>query len=230
MEDPTEIIKMSGYCNRTLNEMAIDSLKDCLSKKHFVNYKKDITYVFNKHGHRDEEWPTDLSDVIWCLGDSATLGIGQPFEETWPRVLQKKVGKRCINIATAGCSNDTIRLRAQFISKTFAPKTMVVMWSHLNRRRTNDIDVQYDENDFGDEADTENFLQNFKTVNDLPIQIIHTIFPKALNNNIKDVIDSETKHCIIHFDKLDLARDFYHFDIKTSEHVVDRIHDKIRKL
>ena len=48
-------------------------------------------------------------------GDSFTAGIGQPQEETWPQLLQKKIGKRCLNLGEDGCSNDTIYLRIKKI-------------------------------------------------------------------------------------------------------------------
>jgi len=60
----------------------MDTLELCLNKEYFKSYTKQISYRYNSKGFRDDEWPEDLSDVIWCVGDSFTVGIGQPFEET----------------------------------------------------------------------------------------------------------------------------------------------------
>jgi hypothetical protein len=76
----------------------MDTLEKCLDKDHYLSYTKDISYRYNSRGFRDHEWPEDLSDVIWCVGDSFTVGIGQPFEETWPNILQKQIGMRCLNL------------------------------------------------------------------------------------------------------------------------------------
>lgn len=205
----------------------LDSLTECLDKDHFRNYRKKITYNYNTNGFRDHEWPEDLSDVIWCVGDSFTVGIGQPFEETWPKLLQKKVGKRCLNLGEDGCSNDTIALRIKEIFKLHNPRLIVVMWSYLARRRINSENVPYDKNDFGDDKDMANFSKNFKIVNDLPINIINLLIPFGFNN-IK-LLKEKYKN-LIFTKQLDYARDHHHFDIKTSKHVINLIKEKIENL
>jgi len=227
-----KIMKTARNQKITLNELGTDSLTECGNKDHFLNYKKKITYKFNEYGYRDDEWPSDLSDVIWCVGDSATMGVGQPFEETWPQILQKKISKRCLNISSGGCSNDTMRVRAQFIHENFKPKTMIIMWSFISRRRIEDKDMQYDKKDFGVKSNILNFLRNFEKVNKLPIKIIHSIIPNELNelsndDRIKYLIDKKTKKSIVYFQILDYARDHHHFDIKTSELVTNLMIEKI---
>ena len=145
----------------------MDNLELCNNRQHFLNYSKKITYEYNSRGFRDTEWPEDLSEVIWCVGDSFTVGIGQPHEETWPAMLQKKIGKRCINIGDDGCSNDTISLRVNKIYDLYKPKLIIVMWSYLHRRRTDDRNVHFDKNDFGNKADFNNFIKNYKTISKL---------------------------------------------------------------
>ena len=149
----------------------VDSLQECRNLRHFKNYKKSINYQYNSRGFRDKEWPVDLSDVIWCVGDSFTVGIGQPFKETWPQLLQKKTGKRCINLGQDGCSNDSLTLRIKEIVKNHKPKLIVVMWSYFARRRTNNEDKHHDKKDFGREKDLQNFADNFSCVNKLPTKI-----------------------------------------------------------
>ena len=138
----------------------MDTLEKCLDKDHYLSYTKDISYRYNSRGFRDHEWPEDLSDVIWCVGDSFTVGIGQPFEETWPKLLQKKLGERCLNLGEDGCSNDTIALRIKEIFKLHNPRLIVVMWSYLARRRIDGENVFHDKNDFGDDKDLVNFSKN----------------------------------------------------------------------
>ena len=128
--------------------------------EHFNNYPKKVYYKYNSKGFRDNEWPEDVSDVIWCVGDSFTLGCGQPQNESWPALLEKITNKRCINLGQDGASNDTIALRVQEIQKVYNPKLIVIMWSYLHRRRVNGIDQLHDKNDFGDAADIKNFLKN----------------------------------------------------------------------
>ena len=215
--------------------------------EHFNNYPKKIYYKYNSKGFRDNEWPEDVSDVIWCVGDSFTLGCGQPQNESWPALLEKITNKRCINLGQDGASNDTISLRVQEIQKVYKPKLIVIMWSYLHRRRVNGIDVGSDKNDFGDDADIKNFLKNYDAVNSLPTKIIHLTVPLSMYNDgnelmkqsertaygneisepIKKKILFLIKNNVTEVKQLDFSRDGHHFDIKTSLGIVHLINKKI---
>ena len=202
----------------------MDTLEKCLDKDHYLSYTKDISYRYNSRGFRDHEWPEDLSDVVWCVGDSFTVGIGQPFEETWPQVLGNKTGKRCINLGEDACSNDTMSLRSQEICKLYNPKLIVVMWSYFQRRRINNKNVHHDKTHFGNKEDMENFAKNFKIVNELPTNIINLLVPLAFND-VKS-LKEKYKNTIL-TRNIDYARDHHHFDIKTSIAVSGLIIKKI---
>lgn len=221
-----------------LKESGIDSIEKCKNKNHFINYSKDISYQYNSKGFRDEEWPADTDNVIWCLGDSFTVGIGQPFRETWPQLLEKKTKIKCLNLGENGCSNDTLALRAKELITVYNPKNLVIMWSYFSRRRISDIDVHYDKKDFGNEKDLKNFAQNFISVDKLKSNIIHLMIPLAFISDKKiseylickkfKLLNKEQFDKIIYFEQLDYARDYHHFDIKTSELVCNLIADKLK--
>jgi hypothetical protein len=63
----------------------------------YYAYPHHIDYKFNSRGLRDEEWPKNLTDVIWAVGDSATLGIGVPYQTTYVNVLKKLTNEHVIN-------------------------------------------------------------------------------------------------------------------------------------
>lgn len=222
------------------NYSGTDCLELCLNRQHFLNYSKKITYEYNSKGFRDKEWPKDLNDVIWCVGDSFTVGLGQPVQETWTRLLEKKIGKRCINLGEDGCSNDTISLRVKEINKLYKPKLIITMWSYLHRRRVDNKNVHVDKKDFGPGKDLENFKKNFIEINKLDCKIINLLIPNilTLETNSKDL--KFTKYILEKFylkkndlkniniiPQLDYARDYHHFDIKTSKYVVDLLIKKI---
>ena len=212
-------------------KLGLDTLEECFDKDHYLSYTKNISYRYNSRGFRDHEWPEDLPDVVWCVGDSFTVGIGQPFEETWPQVLEKKIGKRCINLGEDRCSNDTMSLRIQEICKSYTPKLIVVMWSHLQRRRVNDENVHHNKNDFSNSRDLKNFIKNYKLCANVQTDIIHSIIPDVFTEknlkNIQYILQHEEIEDIISFPQLDYARDHNHFDIKTSELVTDLMIEKI---
>jgi len=236
-----DILKIKDKVKYNLNYTGLDNLNDCLNKEHFINYKKKVTYNYNSRGFRDEEWPIDLNDVIWCIGDSFTVGIGQPYEETWPFLLQKNIGKRCLNLGESGCSNDTISLRIKEIYKLYQPKLIIVMWSYLHRRRIDDKNAYFDEKNFGLEEDLENFKKNFTEVNNLNCKIINLLIPNilALEINRREIklatryilkklnLKKDDLKTINVVPQLDYARDYHHFDIKTSEYIVNLLIKKI---
>ena len=204
----------------------MDTLESCYDKDHYLSYTKDISYRYNSRGFRDHEWPEDLSDVVWCVGDSFTVGIGQPFEETWPQLLENKTGKRCLNIGQGGCANDTMALRIREICKLYKPKLIVVMWSYFSRRRIDGENVQFDKNDFGVERDIKNFHRNFSLCQKLNVNLINFTVPCAFD----DITYLEKKYPELKsIRQLDYARDHNHFDIKTSTGICDLIERKINK-
>lgn len=218
----------------------MDCIEKCFDRQHFLNYSKKINYEYNSKGFRDKEWPEDLSDVIWCVGDSFTVGIGQPFKETWPQLLEKKIRKRCLNLGEDGCSNDTISLRSKEIFKLCQPKLLIVMWSYFHRRRINGQDILSDKNSFGSKEDIKNFLNNFEIVNTLPTKVIHLLIPNSFIDIDKwsrkkleyiftksNLLTYKQVKDILTFPQLDRARDYHHFDVKTSKHICDLIFKKI---
>jgi hypothetical protein len=219
-------------CKPESDTSGIDSLDLCLDQEHFRSYHKDISYRYNSRGFRDDEWPEDLSNVIWCVGDSFTVGIGQPIEETWPCLLQEKIGKRCLNLGEVGCSNDTIAMRVKEICKLHSPKTIVVMWSYWSRRRINNKDVHHVKSDFGVGEDLRNFVKNYESCLNEKTIIIHSIIPKedSFKKLPAYILKKQGIQDIISFPQLDYARDHHHFDIMTSQLVTDLMVEKINNI
>ena len=231
MEPEPHMLKIPNRIGLPESEYSgIDSLEECHDRKHFLNYSKKISYRYNSRGFRDHEWPQDLSEVIWCVGDSFTVGLGQPFEETWPQLLEKKLGRRCLNVGEDGCSNDTLSMRIQEISRLYKPKHIIVMWSYLSRRRVNNVNVHHDKKSFGFKEDVTNFVKNYAIVNQLP-NIVNLIVPNAttrpdtLNKFLKKLLNKEKNNYpkLLNFQVIDLARDGLHFDVNTSTNITKLI-------
>ena len=230
--------------------VGIDHRDQCSDQQHFDQYSKVVQYDHNSKGFRDEEWPSDLQNVVWCVGDSFTVGLGQPQTETWPYLLQKRTGRRCLNIGENGASNDFIATRSKQIIKEHPNCDIVIMWSYFNRRLKWDIDAGKDENvpidpnDWGYEADIKNFADNFLSVCKLQPKAIHLLVPnaltfmkqkynkkifitllkkiKVLNNGTVEEVNWNIDQFkkILFYSQQDYARDGHHFDIKTSQSIV----------
>jgi len=78
-----------------------------------------------------------------------------------------------------------------------------------------------------DEEDIENILHNIYQVlesNDCNTKIIHTFIPNFVPKSFKGVVESKVKGLVIPEIKvLDLARDGHHYDILTSQSLVNQI-------
>jgi hypothetical protein len=198
------------------------------------------------------------------VGDSFTVGLGAPAQHTWPAVLQRRTGRRCINVSLDGASNNWIARTALAILSEFPTADVVVHWSFLHRREIdlntalqkkfnlfynnvrdsswpNCTFAEFDQlprhiqleltqmhgwntDIFGDDrvtqyiySDHNQDIENTKTcIQQLPSTVIHSHIPNWAppHTKINNIISTQ---------QVDLARDGFHYDIKTSELLVDKI-------
>jgi len=176
---------LGSRANQRLSNSGMDDPRGCLDLDHYNAYPHTVEYSYNSRGFRDHEWPTDFTELtnsIWCVGDSFTVGLGQPFDHIWPQVLEKRIGKRCINISMDGASNDWIARHCHDIIKIIQPKNVVIMWSYTHRREDSS---EY----LTDEArrlhaghttwqqDLDHWVDLVHATKKLPCHVIHTTVP-----------------------------------------------------
>jgi len=125
---------LPSRANRRWTHTGMDSPEHCRDPEHFRSYPHTVEYHYNSRGFRDDEWPEELDQAIWCVGDSFTVGVGSPRSHTWPWILQQRTGRRCINVSMDGASNNWIARQAVQILEQVAPETMIIHWSYLHRR------------------------------------------------------------------------------------------------
>lgn len=185
--------------NKIWNYSGIDSPSDCLDRKHFDNYPYLVDYRYNSRGFRDLEWPemSVLVDSIWCVGDSFTVGIGAPYNHTWPAVLKSVSKKNTINVSMDGASNDWIARKTLSILDAVSPKNIVIQWSFFSRAESTittlsdeDRRKQFNHNDISLRNQFDNFKKNFLLIESAKSKtnIIHSFVPKAfLLPDIKNI-------------------------------------------
>lgn len=235
--------------NLTTSTSGIDSLELCPDQTYFKNFKYDVVYNYNSRGFRGEEWPETIQEAqsaIWCIGDSFTVGLGSPYNHAWPQVLQKKSNNQIINVSMDGASNEWIAKTAIEILNEVKPINMVLMWSYIHRRhgiRDTDLkrniiidDEQLRQHyiDSTDIEDMENFSQCVQSL--LPwkdqTNFIHLTIPSYAPSNLIDqghaILCQHYTNVVPYFVQLDFARDFHHFDLLTSQHVVKEIVDLLK--
>ena len=172
--------------NKYWHESGMDCENLCFDKVHFLKYPHAIDYRYNSRGYRDQEWPDDLYNAIWCIGDSYTVGLGSPLMHTWPYILQQTSKQRIINISMDGASNDWIARKSLEIIRRIAPKNLVIHWSFFSRGEKENKDRPDDERLIPTKYLTiknqfENFKNNFDLLetNKKDVNIVHSFIPNA---------------------------------------------------
>jgi hypothetical protein len=98
--------------------------------------KIDISYHINENGFRiSNRNYIELENIIACFGCSNTFGIGIKWEETWPYLLNQKLGDNFLvkNYGVSGASNDMIaRLICNYLSK-HKPKAICCFFPEIFR-------------------------------------------------------------------------------------------------
>lgn len=170
-------------------ESGIDSLKHCLDKNYFRNYPNQVEYSYNSRGFRDTEWPadTELKHAVWCLGDSYTVGLGSPYNHTWPYLLSQKLSRRCINVSLDGASNQWIARKIKCLLESVNPSLICVQWSHLHRcehpdvRRTDEDRRQHVAKEISMDNQYQIFSDILQSIEDSKgvTKIIHSVIPAS---------------------------------------------------
>lgn len=229
--------KLDSRCNVTADTHGMDTLDRCLDKQHWKKYPYPITYTFNSRGYRDAEWPENLQDAVWCVGDSFTVGVGQPYEHIWPVVLSQRTGQRTINVSMEGASNEYIRDKVIAICKTISPRYVVVQWSYTHRRQKPDTTLTDEERRihyneiYNPEvfSDTKNTIECINSVEHCKqsTRVIHSFVPLFVGPKehiVKELIKKTFANALMTTDneQVDYARDYHHYDILTVNRYVER--------
>lgn len=225
--------------NEECDYTGIDSLEKCFDKNHFKNYPHKISYKFNSRGFRDDEWPENLENCIWCFGDSFTVGLGQRYENIWPKLLQSEINQRTIVVSINGASNEWLSRKITELVKEISPKNIIVQWSYVNRRERilapgeslTDMErrIWLDE-DATHEDDIINTLSCIKkvqtTCDDYKTVIVHSFVPRFLMTGDATRFFDEffnLSPLFVPLIQVDFARDYLHYDLKTSTIFVKEI-------
>ena len=132
---------LSSRCNVTESTSGMDTIDKCCDPVHWKQYPYPVVYQYNSRGYRDHEWPDDLARAVWCFGDSFTLGIGLPGDQTWPSLLGNLLQQRTLNISLDGASNQWILRKIQELLPIVVPKTIVIQWTFTHRRELSQSDL-----------------------------------------------------------------------------------------
>lgn len=214
-------VSILSYKDFKSNGFGMDTLQNCKDKDWFNKFPDAVSYEFNSRGFRDAEWPEDLKDAVWCIGDSFTIGIGLPSNQTWPSLLSKVIPQNVINVSRNGASNDYIARISKIIKTQINPYAIIHQWSYIHRRELPNLaQVRYLNS--SPEDDIENLIQNIKSTNDE--RNIHSMIPyfEPPGDFAISRLKKENFLNVIYDNKqLDFGRDYYHYGVETAKKYVD---------
>ena len=129
--------------NTTTSWYLADSQENYLKKPHPVYDDKSISYTWNSHGYRSDEFDPG-ADAIMVLGCSHTMGFGLPTEHAWPWMLRDRINPKLklYNLAISGASCDCVVRTAYKVLAILQPRYLFVLWPDLSRREVQ-LDQQY---------------------------------------------------------------------------------------
>jgi len=224
----------------------MDSLKNCVNKMHFLTYPYAVKYSFNSRGFRGDEWPEDLSDVVWAIGDSFTLGVGSPLTHTWPHQLQTRLGRRCINVSLDGASNKWISRRTQQIIAEVSPQLVVVQWSFLHRDESPNLDLSDEDRRIHvNLADSElshltGFIEAVSGVEEAKsktnTKVIHSFIPNSatfttdLKNSWNNICGTDWPQCPQTIEEFNNLPNFVVQEIKSGSNVYEYMYLQLKIL
>lgn len=180
------------------------------------NNKTSLEYNFNSRGFRDEEWPVDLQNSIWCIGDSHTLGIGIAEQYIYSNLLKQKTKKHVINIGFYGANNIWLSCAAVDILNEVKPKNLVIGWTHFDKKvKPNEPPAHNIDSYIHFKKCVDRLYKINQTTN-----IIQFVTPNATLNKID--ID-ESNNFLGMIETIDYARDNVHMGEKTHEWLANKL-------
>lgn len=227
---------LTSRAGTTVTNTGMDCLRYCRDRQHYLSYPHEISYQFNSRGFRDHEWPQDLVNCIWCIGDSYTVGIGQPFSEIWPQQLCSLTGQRTVNISMDGASNAWIARRAAQILDNIRPRIMILHWSFLHRREDKRTDITDEHRRIWhvrDDDDIDEFqrcIDLVESANRMSL-LIHSTIPAFSPNRV--VQQALLRRCVgrramPYLDIVDHGRDGFHYGAHSTRRLVNYLSSAIQ--
>ena len=223
--------------NKQFDCMGLDTLEKCFNKDWFLNFKDPVSYEFNSWGFRDYEQDQIENNCV-AIGDSFTVGIGQPFHHIWPKQLELILKENVINLSSDGASNYWM-LEILKVILPKKPKAIFIMLSFPHREMKilkNTIEhLHFDLSSIDELTIVTRSIEMYKLIRSLEEEHKIPIFLSGvpdrylLNSMIQNGLNFVTyerflktprkfdfNHSGSYLQKNDIARDAFHFGERTS--------------
>jgi len=215
------------YSNLQCDTFGLDSLEHCFDKKHYQNYG-NVSYQFNEIGYRDRSITKYCGNEILAIGDSFTVGLGVNCDECWTSQLEKMLNYPVLNFSLNGASNDWIARKTETLLNFFQPRCIIIHYSFIHRRERPNLDWHDNERTecdalYSHEENFANWQNNFIKINQLckNVPVIHSGITNWNDSKYYELLTVKT---------IDLARDGFHYGIKTHQQLATTLLDHVSHL
>lgn len=205
-----------------------------LKLEDFLAYPHKINYDFNSRGFRDEEWPENLNDCYFCIGDSQVAGIGIPYKNMFVNILQTNLQKRIINCGNPGGNNYYwIVQKSRLILDTLKIKKLILVWGPAHRNHFH-VTVKSPLALIKNSSSPRNDINTLKTYvdtlekNKKTTELVH-VFTKFYHDAYGFLDDMKKARInFVTFDKLDYGRDGIHYGIESNLNLAKKLRKKLK--
>jgi hypothetical protein len=138
-------IPRTDLAGKTLKWLASDSKEAYAKKANRLFDRINIEYKFNSYGYRGSEFDKIADNKVLVVGCSHTLGIGLPYDQTWPYIFtemlkQEHPGSFVLwNLGMFGESNDYIARILNCAVEKLNPSVVIVLFTGFSRREYFDV-------------------------------------------------------------------------------------------
>lgn len=224
------------FCSRTEEENFIEKLKTQPDDWYYRTAK--IDYKFNSYGHRCK----DISELNWnnyilFTGCSHSQGVGLELEKTYPYLVAQKDVCDYYNLGVSATGIDVVEynLSLWFFKYSKKPKAVIIQWPDHSRFVSQYPGYDHlipngswTTDDFSKKmlvaGEDSGFFNARKYLNYLSIHNVIDVPILQYNFGAQATYDHYEKV----FKKIDLARDFLHFGVKTHEAIADNIYEDMQ--
>lgn len=208
----------------------------CVSEIEDWYYKDvEITYKFNKHGHRCKNIDEiDLDNYILITGCSHTQGIGLELEKTYAYLLSSKLGCDYYNMAIPASGADVAQhnILNWYYTISKKPKLIVIQWPDHSRFVSYNPEYQnlIPRGTWQKENEVEKFIVDcensgaFYARKKLNTDLLFNMIDSPLirfNYGGQVAYESDP----IKMRRIDVARDLSHSGIKSHETVTEMLYE-----
>lgn len=221
-----QILKIDRYANLISDTLGMDCEQHCFDLAHYRQYPYKVQYQFNELGYRTQCLDQIQGNEILAIGDSFTLGLGVSQSHTWPEQLAQQLSSPVLNFSMNGASNDWMMRKTSQLLTVFDPPCIIVHYTFSHRRERAFLDWTDDERTeceplYTDEQNYQNWQQAFDYFSSLSVPVIHSFITNWHSRHID--YDCLPGRVIPPITKIDLARDGFHYGVKTNLRLAKKI-------